>query len=382
MTDQVGKIKLFFGDSLKLLQDVSILPDNSIDAVISDPPYGLTKDGKSWNPDAYQRKGQTAEGAVLKGINAIHTKESILGNAKNNFKFEKWMKKLAKALWRVVKPGGFVALFGSSRSIHRVFSGFEDVGFQIRSQLLWIYATSVISKGRHIYRDAKTPEEKVLFMDMHSDLLICHEPIMLAQKPCSEDTYAMNIRKWGVGALNIGESRFTRQKYNRDVKEGYFTNSVMVCPSIAEQEFCEQNELEYAYFSKRFLKNWSDVYLIPKPQKYEKMSGDIHPSVKPLNLMEHIIRLCTKETQTVLDMFLGSGTTLVAAQNLGRAGVGFEIEERYRSAIMDRLKNPAIVKNREEPNQSRMFESEKIEVEGVPSAELPEPEKIKEEVEF
>lgn len=364
------KIRLHFGDSLKLLADTDILPDNSVDAVISDPPYGLTKDGKSWNPDAYQRDGQTAEGSVLKGINAIHTKESILGDAKQNIRFEKWMKKLAKSIWRVVKPGGFVVMFGSSRSIHRVFSGFEDAGFNIRSLLSWVYASSVISKGRNLERDAKTPEEKIMFMDMHTELRICQEPIMLAQKPCSEETFAKNTRKWGVGALNIGDSRFTRQQYNR--KEGYFTNNVLVCPTSSEQNFCTEADLEYAYFTKRFLRNWSDVYLVPKPEKNEKMSGDIHPSVKPLNLMEHLVRLCTRETQTVLDPFLGSGTTLVAAQNLARAGVGFEIEERYRSAIMDRLKNPAIVKKRDDPNQVRMFESERIVVDGVPTVEQEE----------
>lgn len=362
MTQPSNKIRLHFGDSLKLLGDVDILPDNSVDAVISDPPYGLTKEGKSWNPDAFQRDGQTDESSVLKGINAIHTKESILGDAKMNFRFEKWMKKLAKHTWRVLKPGGFVAFFGSSRSIHRVFAGYEDVGFNIRSLLSWIYASSVISKGRNLERDAKTPEEKVLFMDMHTELRICQEPIMLAQKPCSEETYAKNMRKWGVGALNIGESRFTRQKYDRS--EGYFTNNVLVCPTNSEQGFCTDNDLEYAYFTKRFLRNWSDAYLLPKPEKYEKMSGVIHPSVKPLNLMEHLVRLLTRETQTVLDPFLGSGTTLVAAQNLNRAGVGFEIEERYQSAILDRLKNPAIVKKRDDPNQSRMFESEKIVVDG------------------
>lgn len=362
MTNLSNKIRPYFGDCFKLLADTEILPDNSVDAVVSDPPYGLTKDGKSWNPDAYQKDGQTQEGAVLKGINAIHTAESILGDAKQNIKFEKWIKKLAKAIWRVTKPGGFVVMFGSSRSIHRVFCGFEDVGFNIRSLMSWIYASAVISKGRNLERDAKTPEEKVLFMDMHTELRICQEPIMLAQKPCSEETFAKNMRKWGVGALNIGESRFTRQKYDRN--EGYFTNNVLVCPTNSEQGFCTDNDLEYAYFTKRFLRNWSDVYLVPKPEKYEKMKGDIHPSVKPLNLMEHLVRLVSREAQVILDPFLGSGTTLVAAQNLNRAGVGFEIEERYQPAILDRLKNPAIVKKRDDPNQTRMFESEKVEVNG------------------
>lgn len=350
----MSNVQLHFGDCLQLLDDPMVFPDNSVDAVVSDPPYGLTKDGLSWNPDAYEREGQKDEGAVLKGINAIHTRESILGDAAMNKKFEEWMGELAKKLMRIVKPGGFVALFSSCRTQHRVFSGFEDQGYNIRSLLSWIYATSVISKGRNIQRDAQTPEEMLEFMDMHTELRICQEPIMLAQKPCDQKTYAMNMRVWGVGALNIGETRFNGQKYDRE--EGYFTSNVLVCPTRGEQQFCTDQEIEYAYFTKRFVPNWSDMYLVPKPRKNEKLSGKIHPSVKPINLMEHLVRLTTRPGQKVLDMFLGSGTTLCATENCNRFGIGIEIEKRYESAIRDRLTNPAIPKKADAEGQNRMFE--------------------------
>lgn len=352
----MSEVMVHFGDCKEILQNPDLIPDNSIDAVVSDPPYGLTKDGLSWNPDAYERDGQKDEGKVLKGINAIHTAESILGDSKMNKEFEAWMKDLGEKLWRVLKPGGFVALFGSSRSIHRVFSGFEDAGYNIRALMSWVYATSVISKGRNLERDAQTDEEKILFMDQHTELRICQEPIMLAQKPCDQKTFSMNMRVWGVGALNIGETRFKGQVYDRN--EGYFTNNVLVCPTVKEQEFCTDMELEYAYFTKRFVRNWSDMYLLPKPQKNEKLKGTVHPSVKPMNLMEHIIKLATRPGQTVLDMFLGSGTTLVACQNSNRKGIGCEIEEKYKDAIYDRLKSPAIPKKADAEGQVRMFESE------------------------
>ncbi len=353
-----NELQVHFGDCKAMLADSELIPDNSIDAIVSDPPYGLTREGESWNPEAYERDGQKKDGAVLKGINAIHTAQSILGDAKQNKAFEEWMHDLAKSLDRVLKPGGLVAMFGSSRSIHRVFSGFEDAGYNIRTQLVWVYASSVISKGRNLARDAKTPEEEVLFMDQHTEMRICMEPIMLAQKKCSEKTFAMNMRRWGVGALNIGDSRFTRQQYDRD--EGYFANNVLVCPSRGEQQFCTDKELEYAYYTGRFLRNWSDTYLVPKPKKYEKMKGDVHPSVKPLNLMEHIIRLTTCKGQIVLDPFLGSGTTLVAAQQVERGGVGIEIEPRYKDAIMDRLTAPAISKKVDAEGQARMFTSDNV----------------------
>lgn len=349
-------IQLYFGDCKEVLENAELLPDNCIDAVVSDPPYGLTKDGLSWDADAYEREGQKDEGKVLKGINAIHTKESILGDSDMNKKFEEWMYDLGKKLWRVLKPGGFVVLFSSCRTQHRVFSGFEDAGYNIRSLLSWIYATGVIPKGRKLERDAKTPEELLEFMDQHTELAICQEPIMLAQKPCDQKTFSMNMRVHGVGALNIGETRFQGGFY--DSKEGYFTNNVLVCPTVREQQFATDAEIEYAYFTKRIVKHFSDAYLIPKPQKNEKLMGAIHPSVKPLNLMEHLIKLVTRPSQRVLDMFLGSGTTLAACVSSGRRGVGVEIERRYEEAILDRLKSPAIPKKADAAGQSRMFEME------------------------
>lgn len=348
-------IQLYFGDCKKILEDVEKLPDNCIDAIVSDPPYGLTKDGKSWNPDAYQREGQKKEGKDLKGINAMHTKESILGDAKSNKKFEEWMNDLGKTLWRVLKPGGFVVLFSSCRTQHRVFSGFEDAGYNIRSLLSWTYATSVMPKGRHLLRDAQTPEEKIEFLDKYTELAICQEPILLAQKPCDQKTFSMNMRVHGVGALNIGETRFKGGFY--DTKEGYFTKNVLVCPSVQEQNFATDMEIEYAYFTGRIVKDWSDQYLVPKPKKNEKLKGDIHPSVKPINLMEHLIKLTTQKGQRVLDMFLGSGTTMAACQNTGRRGIGIEIEERYKEAILDRLNSPAIPQKADAEGQSRMFEA-------------------------
>jgi len=178
---------------------------------------------------------------------------------------------------------------------------------------------------------------------------------MLAQKPCDQSTFSKNMRVWGVGALNIGETRFRGGFYN--TKEGYFTNNVLVCPSVKEQEFATDMEIEYAYYTKRIVKHFSDQYLIPKPKKNEKLKGSVHPSVKPINLMEHLIKLTTQKGQRVLDMFLGSGTTMVACQSTGRRGIGIEIEERYKDAIIDRLNSPAIPKKTDAEGQARMFEA-------------------------
>jgi DNA modification methylase len=95
------KFKLRQGDNLELLKK---LPDNSIDAVVSDPPYGLSFMGKKWDYDV----------------------PSV----------EFW-----KEVYRVLKPGGHVLSFGGTRTYHRMVVNIEDAGFEIRDQIMWLYGS-------------------------------------------------------------------------------------------------------------------------------------------------------------------------------------------------------------------------------------------------
>lgn len=63
----------------------------------------------------------------------------------------------------------------------------------------------------------------------------------------------------------------------------------------------------------------------------------VHPNEKPVGMVEHFISLHTRPGQTVLDPFMGSGTTLVACQRLGRQGTGIEIDPGYFETACERV---------------------------------------------
>ncbi len=197
--------RIIRGDSLKILKT---LEPNSVDAIVTDPPYGLSFMGKKWDYDVP-----------------------------------------TKALWsevlRVLKPGGHLLSFGGTRTFHRLACAIEDAGFEIRDQIQWIYGSGFpkshdVSKG--IDKAAGAEREAIALNPNHRRLqeteTMCgqphvgtgaltapatdaakqwqgwgtalkpaNEPIVLARKPLSEKTVAQNVLKWGTGALNIDGGR-------------------------------------------------------------------------------------------------------------------------------------------------------------------------------
>jgi len=209
------KIHIFNGDCQKVLKN---LGDNTIDAVVTDPPYELGFMGKSWD------------------------KTGIAYNV------ELW-----KEVYRVLKPGAHLLSFGGSRTYHRMACAIEDAGFEIRDQIMWVYGSGFpkslnigkvmdkflktgnaswngtgdstngalgYSKLQHQqgYRPddysnkhqnkTKITEEKAKVWEGYATALKpAHEPIVLARKPLSEKTVAENCLKWGVGGLAIDGCR-------------------------------------------------------------------------------------------------------------------------------------------------------------------------------
>lgn len=143
----------------KCEDELKSLPDNSVDSIVTDPPYGLSFQGKKWDYD-------------------VPT-------------VEQWAECL-----RVLKPGGFLLAFGGSRTYHRLVVNVEDAGFEVRDQILWVYGSGF-------------PKSKNLDGDWDgwgTALKPAHEPIVLARKPLSE-TVASNMTTYGTGALNIDACR-------------------------------------------------------------------------------------------------------------------------------------------------------------------------------
>lgn len=151
-------IQLLHGDCLEQLKK---LPDNSIDSIVTDPPYGLSFMGKSWDYDV--------------------PKEEI------------WRECL-----RVLKHGGHLLAFFGTRTYHRGVVRIEDAGFEIRDQIMWIYGSGF----------PKSHNLKDKWKGWGTALKPANEPIVLARKPLEKGlTIAENVVKWGTGALNINDNR-------------------------------------------------------------------------------------------------------------------------------------------------------------------------------
>ena len=142
------------------------LADNSIDAIVTDPPYALSFMGKTWDD---------------------------LGELRE---FEAWTERWAREAYRILKPGGHLLAFGGSRTYHRLAAGIEDAGFEIRDQLMWVYASG-FPKSHNLDGE---------WSGWGTALKPAHEPIVMARKPLI-GTVAQNVQEHGTGALNIDGCR-------------------------------------------------------------------------------------------------------------------------------------------------------------------------------
>ena len=347
-------IDLRLGDCIEILQT---LKDNSVDSVVCDPPYHLTS-----------TKG---------GNKGFMGKEWDGGDIA--FRTDVW-----KECLRVLKPGGYLLAFSSSRTYHRIAVAVEDTGFDIRDQIMWIYGQG-FPKSHNIGKKVEGYE------GWGTALKPAHEPIVMARKPLSEKSVAENVIKWGTGGINIDESRigystedkdkinFDRPRVREknpdwvydlgitwedpDVKEynteGRFPANVMF-DEEAGKLLDEQSGKSKTTKRTNFKKNntiWQDkdddgntmsggyddeggasrFFYCPKASKKEKGIGNTHPTIKPLELMTYLIKLITRPGGVVLDCFMGSGSTGVAAKRNGFGFIGVEKEQEYFDIAQQRI---------------------------------------------
>ena len=224
-------------------------------------------------------------------------------------KFNEFYSKVSAEVYRVLKPGGAFISFSSPRLYHSMTWAVEEAGFEIRDMLGWIYTQSQVkafSQDHIIEKDKKlTPEEKTALKEecrnwKTPQLKPAIEPMCLAVKPI-EGRYIDNFRTYGTGLMNTSAETKTG--------EGYFPSNI-----VSTESFDEAID---------------KVFLISKPTKAEKGDYNTHLSVKPVNLISHLIKLFTKENAVVLDPFMGSGTTAVACVQSNRKYIGFDINKEY-----------------------------------------------------
>ena len=285
------------------------LPDNSIDLVLTDPPYFIDKLDNKWSSNDVNND----------------TKNSHITHLPKGMKFDKnqvkklydYYLELSRILFRKMKPGAYFLSFSSPRLYHAIAMSCDIAGFEIRDMINWTYTQSM-PKGMsisHVIDKMKiSEEEKVSLKEEYNDyktpqIRSCFEPICVAMKPIGKLTFIQNELQFKTGLLDFS------QKVGID------------CDRVPA------NIMTTEEFNESYDKN----FLVSKPGKAEKGDNNTHITVKPLALMEHLVKLFSKKDALVVDPFLGSGTTALACKNTDRNCIGVELNKEYYEICLKRL---------------------------------------------
>ena len=433
----MSTIRLLKGDCLQKLKE---LEDNSIDSVVTDPPYGIGFMNKEWDSPKKHREliereqkrseerhkeGKSpAKGTFTKGVQP----GLPIGGAKEGRWFQEWSEEWAKEAYRVLKPGGYILSFCAPRMYHRMTSGIEDAGFEIRDQLMWVFGSGfpkshnigkaidkiegnereVVGTKIHSQKGVKVAEERTTigagafgepreanvtkgnseWEGWGTALKPAHEPIVMARKPF-KGTVADNVLEWGTGGINVDGCRigysdnddprigkgyeweskaepFGEAKTTQN-KEGWNTEGRFPANIIFDEEagkiLDEQSGItSQGHWPKGKVKGFGEFgggessyegvgpkdnvkggasrfFYCPKASKKDRESGNVHPTVKPTDLMAYLIRLVTPKGGVVLDPFMGSGSTGKAAVREGMNFIGVEKEDEYMEIAKTRIEH-------------------------------------------
>ena len=271
--------QLRLGDCLEVLAS---MPDACVDAVVTDPPYGLSFMGKGWD---YQ-------------VPSVEIWEQCL---------------------RVLKPGGHLLAFAGTRTQHRMCVNIEDAGFEIRDMIAWVYGSG--------------------FPKAKSCLKPALEPITMARKP-SRHVQPLNIdacRVAGVVPKTVqGQSARAGEVYGADQRDQrvFEPHDAGRWPANLIHDGSDE--------VKQPLNDSARFFYTAKASKDDRDKGNTHPTVKPTDLMAYLCRLVTPTGGIVLDPFMGSGTTGKAALSEGFSFVGIERDPEYYAICESRLNSAQI----------------------------------------
>jgi site-specific DNA-methyltransferase (adenine-specific) len=356
--------RIIVGDCL---QELATLADCSVDSIVTDPPYGLAFMGKKWD---YDVPGE-----------------------------EIWRECL-----RVLKPGGHLLAFAGTRTQHRMAVRIEDAGFEIRDMIAWVYGSGFpksldVSKaidkaagaqrtftpvgsavkrmipgadqnatgswikdnGREYQPGVSEPATEAArqWQGWGTALKPSMEPITVARKPLV-GTVAANTLAHGTGALNIDGCRVASEGAGRWPANLIHDGSdevVALFPAEAgaaapvHKRNGDKFRMAYGSFAGNVDEQGSTFhgdtgsaarfFYCAKADKADRGEGNTHPTVKPGDLMRYLIRLVTPPGGTVLDPFMGSGSTLLAANREGFNAIGVELNPEYAEMARRRLYHDA-----------------------------------------
>lgn len=394
-----GGVRLFLGSCLDVLRS---LPADSVDAGVTDPPYGIGFMGKEWDtfaPDTIESRGRKAfkvghgyknhENPNIRGRShsparspsQVEYDRSIEGQRG----FQAWCQEWATEVYRVLKPGAHLLVCGAPRSAHRMISGVEDAGFEIRDGIAWLF-------GQGFPKSYNLDGE---FDGWGTALKPGHEPICVARKPF-RGTVEANMRAHGVGAINIDACRLDGigdgasvgrwppnvaldEQAARALDEQAGPRTSGANPTRRSADRLGRNtygtfkgDAECTPARGAETGGASRFFFCPKPSRAERDRGcdalphrtpgectdrtegsagitpyagagrsgggrNFHPTVKPVALMRWLIDLVTPAGGVVLDPFLGSGTTGIAAVQGGYRFIGIDREQTYLELAAARI---------------------------------------------
>jgi DNA modification methylase len=280
------------------------IPDRSVDLVLTDPPYGIGIVRQSWDrPGVQDRPGQSATEA-----------------------FQHWTTRWATEVHRILKPGGHLLAFGTPRTAHRLTAGIEDAGLEIRDQVLWLF-------GSGVPKSRRMPDGNGVALKP------AYEPVVVGRVPFAGSTQA-NIDRWGTGALNVDAGRVGSERY---WPANVALSHAPDCPAVAI-DYGGPSRLFYcAKASTREREAGCERLPLRETQLYTgkrrspRLRRNLHPTVKPVDLLRWLVRLAAPEGALILDPFCGSGSTGIAAMLEGRGFIGIERESTYVEIARARL---------------------------------------------
>lgn len=408
------------GDNIELLRE---LPDNFADACVTDGPYGIGFMGKEWDTfkpgveatRIIESKTAESDNPNLKGRqrspasspSAVEYDRTLAGQRA----FQSWTEQWAREIFRVLKPGAHLVSFGAPRSHHRMMSGIEDAGFEMRDCLAWMF-------GQGFPKSLNLHDE---WEGWGTALKPAFEPIALARKPF-KGTLTANVQEWGTGALNINGCRVgtdggcktdtpytggdTAHCYGKGLNDqrspaveglGRWPAAVILDEeagaildaqtgdrkaggSVSGNEPSTPAKNTYGDYGRTAFAGHKDnggasrFFYCAKVSKAERefgcdhlparTAGDMtggraegsagldnpragagrtsgsrnaHPTVKPIALMRWLTRLVTPPGGLVIDPFLGSGSTGIAATLEGFNFIGYDKEPEWVAVAEARI---------------------------------------------
>jgi len=358
------------------LEELKKLPDNSVDSVVSDPPYGISFMGKKWDYDVPR--------------------------------VEVWQEVL-----RVLKPGGHALVACGTRTQHRMAVNLEDAGFEIRDIVAWVYGSGFpksLNIGKAVDKLQGNEREEVGIykspegtsgksdgsgsnfgiggLNMQTKgtsewegwgtaLKPAMELWTLCRKPLEEKTVAENVLRWGTGGINIDGSRIGTETRTyggmsankpdvgtfRDdnwkpkdievtvngrfpanlIHDGSdevvsgFPNNAQRFYYTAKASKSERNKGLEGFEEKRDTDRDNDSIELANRLHNKTNLKNFHPTVKPVSLMRYLCRLITPKNGTVLDPFMGSGSTGIGAKLEGFQFIGMELDPEYTKIAEARI---------------------------------------------